>query len=69
MAARFKLLAHPADIGIEATGATLPEASTTLPMSDSLIVEPSTVMVAYAGIVLEANDLEPPFLCSPKSSI
>jgi len=60
MAARFKLLAHPADIGIEATGATLPEAFTHA--ADglmSLIVEPSTVHGRHMReIVLEGNDLE-----------
>src|SRR4030042_139561 len=60
MAARFKLLAHPADIGIEARGATLPEAFTHA--ADglmSLIVEPSTVHGRHMReIVLESDDLE-----------
>jgi len=60
MVGRFTLLSHPADIGIEARGATLSEAFTHV--ADglmSLLVEPGTVHGRrMREIVLEGNDLE-----------
>jgi SHS2 domain-containing protein len=60
MAARFTLLAHPSDVGIEARGATLAEAFTHVADGMmSLIADPSTIRGRVPReIILEGADVE-----------